>query len=335
MKIAKRWMAIVLTFVPVLVVALTMAGNAAAGNAKVLILDPSVAGGAASLEAVAAGDAGEGVDVVDAETWSAMTTEDFAAYDAIVIGDGRCDADQSAAVANAATWSAAVTGNVIAIGLDPGYHATYGYNESGANALIAAGIRFAVADSTHTGAYLSIGCQSNADLLSELSSEGFGFNDVSGDTVHVVASSPPAELAGLNDEQLSDWGSSYHAAFTSYPAEFTPFAVGGSEGSDGPVIVTRGVSGATTTAASPRGGYCSAPGNTNPMTGKVFAPGSFLDLTEGQADSDPHYKGAMPANYLEGVGITCDTRSGFTKTGQKVGYGGLGDPGSYDYFKKG
>ena len=123
MRIAKRWMAIGLTFVPVLVVALTMAGNAAAGNAKLLILDPSVGGGAASLEAVAAGDAGEGVDVVDAATWSAMTTEDFAAYDAIVIGDGRCDADQSAAVANAATWSAAVTGNVIAIGLDPGYHA--------------------------------------------------------------------------------------------------------------------------------------------------------------------------------------------------------------------
>ena len=329
MKLAKRWLAVALTVLPVLMVALTVTGTAAAGNGKVLILDPSVVDGASSHEAQAAIAAGRGVDLVDGETWSEMSTAEFAAYDAIVVSDGVCGGDQSAAVANAATWSAAVTGNVIALGLDPGYHATYGSNQAGATALFNAGIRYALGDGGHTGAYLSIGCQSSADLLSQLSPHGaFGFGDISGDAVQVVAAPAPTELAGLTDTDLSNWYSSYHAVFTSYPSDFEAFATGGT---DGAVIVTRGGSAGSVS----RGGYCTVAGNTSPSTGAALAPGSFVDLVNGQADSDPNFKGALPANYLEGVGITCDTRPGYTKTGQKVGYGGLGDPGSYDYYKKG
>jgi len=91
--------------------------------------------------------------------------------------------------------------------------------------------------------------------------------------------------------------------------------------------------GASGTVGS-RGGYCSVKGNTNPFTGAAIPPGTFLDLTGGQAASDTHYTGAVPANYLQGLGITCDVLPGYVKTGETVGYFGSGDPGMYIYYKK-
>jgi len=83
-----------------------------------------------------------------------------------------------------------------------------------------------------------------------------------------------------------------------------------------------------------RGGYCSVKGNTNPFTGAAIPPGTFLDLTGGQVVNDSHYTGAVPANYLQGLGITCDVLPGYAPTGQTVGYFGPGDPGMYIYYKK-
>ena len=84
----------------------------------------------------------------------------------------------------------------------------------------------------------------------------------------------------------------------------------------------------------PRGGYCSVAGNTNWLTGKAIVPGTFLDLMAGQVDVDPHYKGAVPSNFLQGLGISCDVPPGYVKTGEKVGYFGSGDPGQYTYYRK-
>jgi hypothetical protein len=82
-----------------------------------------------------------------------------------------------------------------------------------------------------------------------------------------------------------------------------------------------------------RVGYCAVAGNTTP-SGAAIAPGTFLDLASGQPDYDSHYKGALPANYYQGVGITCDNLPGYTKTTELVGYGGHGDPGPYTYYSK-
>jgi hypothetical protein len=86
--------------------------------------------------------------------------------------------------------------------------------------------------------------------------------------------------------------------------------------------------------ASARLGYCSVAGNTSPVTGAAFPPGTFLELQAGQPASDPHYAGAVPADYLEGIGTTCGMRHGYTATGLTVGYRGLGDPGPYPYYRK-
>ena len=55
----------------------------------------------------------------------------------------------------------------------------------------------------------------------------------------------------------------------------------------------------------PRQAYCSVAGNSNPFSGTPIAPGTFLDLLAGQAKTDSHYTGAVPAWYVQGVGLTC------------------------------
>ena len=92
----------------------------------------------------------------------------------------------------------------------------------------------------------------------------------------------------------------------------------------------------TTTAgeSGQRSGYCAVAGNTYAFTGAAIPPGTFLNLAGGQPDTDPHYTGALPANYLQGLGISCDVPAGYVKTDELVGYFGSGDPGGYIYYKK-
>ena len=56
-------------------------------------------------------------------------------------------------------------------------------------------------------------------------------------------------------------------------------------------------------AAFVRAGYCSVPGNTE--NGAPLPQGTFLDLTVGAPSVDGHYFGAVPANFVAGVGLTC------------------------------
>jgi hypothetical protein len=93
------------------------------------------------------------------------------------------------------------------------------------------------------------------------------------------------------------------------------------------------VSGGGAPAASvSHAGYCTVAGNTNPSTGAALAPGTFVNLALGQPDADPHYTGAVPAVYVEGKGITCDsppagyTQQGFAGNAQHV------PSGVYPYY---
>lgn len=62
--------------------------------------------------------------------------------------------------------------------------------------------------------------------------------------------------------------------------------------------------------------YCSVPGNVDPLTGQPFRVGTFLDLQRDQPKSDPHYKDAGVANFVMGLGLTCDQIPiGFTHQG--------------------
>ena len=67
-------------------------------------------------------------------------------------------------------------------------------------------------------------------------------------------------------------------------------------------------------------GYCAVAGNTNPQTGQPIPPGTYLDLTDGQPDSDPNYQGATAAFYVEGEGLTCQLPTGDAPNGTWNGY---------------
>ena len=53
-----------------------------------------------------------------------------------------------------------------------------------------------------------------------------------------------------------------------------------------------------------RAGYCSVAGNTN-ADGSDLAPGTYLDLVVGEPARNGHLAGAVPANFVQGSGLTC------------------------------
>lgn len=86
-------------------------------------------------------------------------------------------------------------------------------------------------------------------------------------------------------------------------------------------------------AAFVRAGYCSAPGDTD-ETGAPLQPGTFLDLTVGAPAVDGHYTGAVPANFVAGVGLTCSAPpAGYVRDGFADG-GGTPGSGIYPYYAK-
>ncbi|MFH2048554.1 MAG: hypothetical protein ABIJ12_03820, partial [bacterium] len=96
--------------------------------------------------------------VVNNATWVSMSTAQFSAYEAIVLGDPNCMGDTTpvlAAIQNQSVWNAAVDGNVIVIGTDAALHYV-----SGGDSLIKYGIDFATADagSGITGAFVMLSC---------------------------------------------------------------------------------------------------------------------------------------------------------------------------------
>ena len=213
-----------------------IAGNAGASlkNGKVLILADTVSAGvigSQSVEENAAASLGLGVDVVDATTWDAMTTAQFAAYDALVLGDPTCTGigSATAAIANRAIWGPAVDGNKIFVGTDPVYH--YRFTRTDIYQVTYNSVKFAAdsASAGKTGMYIALSCYYHGtapntpvpllDPFGSFSMTGVGcFNDA-----HIVATHPA--LAGLTDAILSNWSCSVHEAFDSWPAGFLPLAI--------------------------------------------------------------------------------------------------------------
>src|SRR3954452_3605460 len=181
-------------------VAVLTAGLASAGSAgavttnKVLLYGPSTFGGASSIEAQQAAALGFGVDVVDATTWSSMTTAQFAQYRAIVIPDNHDSGDEgdlAAAENNAGTWGPAVTGGVIATGADVEYHADPSAgNDPGAVTYVNRALAFAAGSPVQTGAYVALGgyysgTDTPARVLDAFAAGGFLITSDSGDDIHI------------------------------------------------------------------------------------------------------------------------------------------------------
>ncbi|HEY5182027.1 MAG TPA: SGNH/GDSL hydrolase family protein [Dermatophilaceae bacterium] len=198
-----------------------------AAPGEVLILDSTVTGGMASIEAQEVTALGLTPVLVDDAGWAAKTAADFANYRALVLGDATCSSIlPTAAQATTATWGAAVTGNVLINGTDPVFHAG-----QGGDTLTRRAIDFALADGSKTGLYASLSCyyhgtaaQTPVPLLDGLRPGGFTVTGVGCyDDAHIVATHPALE--GLTDATLSGWSCSVHEAFDAWPADFTVLAL--------------------------------------------------------------------------------------------------------------
>lgn len=195
----------------------------------VLILDTTVVGGAASVEATKATAQGLTVEIATAAQWSAKSAADFATYRALILGDPACStsaASMAAAEVTRTTWSPAVNGNIIIIGTDEVLHSGTGQ----ADTLTNNGIAFAAAQLGKTGLFVSLSCYYYASTATPVTvldqfgtftvtETGSCFNDA-----HIVASHPA--LTGLTDAGLSNWSCSVHEVFRTFPtASFSPLVI--------------------------------------------------------------------------------------------------------------
>jgi cysteine-rich repeat protein len=190
----------------------------------VLILEPTVFNGLLSNEAVNAMALGFDVDIATAAEWGAMTAQEFASYDALILGDTCGSVEQvAAAEANRAVWSSVTTGNIVMIGTDPSVHL-----EAGGDAVNNRGINFA-ASGDGTGLFASLSCyyHGTAPNTPVPLFASYGMFTVTGvgcfDDAHIVAEHPA--LDGLTDDDLSNWSCSVHEAFDSFPPTFIPLAI--------------------------------------------------------------------------------------------------------------
>lgn len=199
---------------------------------SVLILDITVTGGAASLEAMKAAAAGHTVVVVNNATWLAMSAADFASYRSLNLGDATCPGVGTspwldAPTANRGTWGPVINGNVITIGTDPVFHNTYG--SPGGGTLVENGVKFAADEPTKTGYYGTLSCyyHDTAPGTPVPVLDPFGLFTVTGvgcyNDAHVVASHPVT--TGITDASVSGWFCSVHEAFDSYPSDFIPLVI--------------------------------------------------------------------------------------------------------------
>jgi hypothetical protein len=210
---------------------------------SVLIYGPSLwttfpPSGPTPTEKSIAEAAGYAVVVKDAESWSAMTTAQFRAYNAIVFPDPHCTPEGVATPLNTATetratWSPAVTGPTVVIGTDPVDHAdpadTPGAGNPAPSTLMRNAINFA-ASGTTTGMYMSLSCYyfSATETTPVPALAGFGTFTVRGqgsssNTVNVLAPEH-AVMLGLNNTNMSNWGKSMHEWFVSYPEDWSALA---------------------------------------------------------------------------------------------------------------
>jgi RHS repeat-associated protein len=223
---------------------------------QVLILAPTVAYGMNSVEATAVTNAGFTPVVVDAATWSSMSTTDFASYRAIVLGDPTCQQNYPQVLDDTAqVWGPAVDGNAIVVGTDPTYHVVTNQDPVGPTTLINDGIAFSVGYAEHTGLFASLSCYfedtpagTHVSFLDGLGGGGFSVKhaDCWNDS-HIIITHQ--SMANLNDGMLSNWRCSVHEVFDQYPISFLPLVIArgydssvtGFDGSTGaPYILARG-----------------------------------------------------------------------------------------------
>jgi PKD domain len=193
---------------------------------SVLLLAKSVRNPATSVEATQAAALGYRVVVATDDQWAAMSSDQFATYKAVILGDGMCSGDTSllAAEANPDVWGPAVTGNVIVMGTHP---AVVAANSPGGVDLVRDGVRFA-ASGQGAGAYITPSCYMSATAVPVKVLQAFGTftaarQNACPRVTHLLASDP--DFTDLTDAGLSGWQCTADAGFVQWPSGFNVLAI--------------------------------------------------------------------------------------------------------------
>jgi hypothetical protein len=212
-------------------------------------------GNPVSLEQWAAENAGFKVTVVSGSEWDAMSAEQFAQYQVLIVGDPICSSTPESATSNAAVWTSVVmgkagfgttVGNRTVVGTDPEDHYLFGSGgapprvagepqTAGAEHLVQDGIAFAGSLPGATGAYFDTSCDDNGSdvsTLNMLKTGGGEWEEAStrpscGANVSQIASNPVFRTGptALTDEDIEGWECSAHVSFTSFPTDWTALAI--------------------------------------------------------------------------------------------------------------
>ncbi|MFN0138249.1 MAG: LamG-like jellyroll fold domain-containing protein [Phycisphaerae bacterium] len=222
-------------------------GGPAALNGKVLILQSTLTPTSTFVpdnEATLAIECGYQVDIVNDATWLAMTTANFAKYNAIIIGDVNtalphpCTSpalsDWAGALANVPVWSNAVKGHrIFLMASDPIDHQLMNPDSStyGAGRRIVKNAICWVASGSGTGLYLVTSTKyhfapcTTIDILNNLGP--FTMSNGSEELISVVNPTHPVVMTPdfVAESDLENWGQSTHGAFqTPLPLGFHKIA---------------------------------------------------------------------------------------------------------------
>lgn len=233
-------------------------------SGQVVILSSADIGPYAGSVASSFEAAGKTVVYKTPSEWAAMTTADFASYDAIALPDPNCTFNTgpiAAAIANASVWGAAVDGNIIIFGADEQFNHRAGAPNPEGQPFSDSMAPFVVADVGKTGAFVSLSCYYHGKgtgtaipVLDAFSVGGVTVVHPPGcfNNGHIVETDHPA-MNDLTDEVMNSgalWTCSAHNAFNTWPSDFQVLAnalgVGSYVESDGsiglPYILARGAS---------------------------------------------------------------------------------------------
>jgi Ca2+-binding RTX toxin-like protein len=215
---------------------------ASAAPGSILIFGPSMRSDTPNEQTVAEAQ-GHTVTVASESQWAAMTTAQFAAFDALVIAEEDCDSDETllnTVLNTRTTWSPAVTGNITLHTFDAIQHEEGEYAE-----FIANSINFAASPSAGTGLFFGLGCYFEGDgdaqdltLMDQFGS--FVIDGDSGDVINILQPTHPV-MSGITNAGLSGWSNSVHQHFVSFPTSFQALAEDTEVDPDRPVVLARTV----------------------------------------------------------------------------------------------
>jgi len=249
----------VLAIVPSIAAAKTTSKpNTALINGESVTTDDGIEKGGEpiSLEQFAAEQAGFTVTVKSGSEWEAMTEDEFAEYQVLIVGDPDCSSTASSSINSADTWTPVVMGsesgtigNRVVVGTDPEDHYAAGEGgapptnpadptTAGAEHLVQRGIGYAGAVPGATGSYFDTSCddpsEKDVGVFNKLKSPGASgewVEDEEGpecESPVVQIATNPAFHSGpnpLTNHDLSGWECSSHVTFLSFPSDWTALAI--------------------------------------------------------------------------------------------------------------